>query len=466
MVKARVRGVYSTALARLLLDHGFEIVQPSVAMKERFGVEERNESPDLDVRDRRDRQGVRVLGTTETVDAFKSILRSYLHDVIIREWSVTANGIYKGVIETEEAGSFLVDVGSATGRVTKSENLNQKKKQLVVQVERRRFGARRPALTAEVKIPGEYAILIPEKQIKVSRKIRDPEHRSRLLKLGRKLAPENWGIIWRTAAKDQSPEKLKEELVWLVQEGEAVLERAEEAAGPAELWEGSHFLDVEFPALSKEKLDDIRRSITETMDGHHYYKACGGIFSAAMDMAERLLEKGTPIEEIERLFRQTVGASFPTTGSIIAIEHVKLDGRVLHLGEALVEAFDEDKSLVKFSRIIRAEGTYDGLGTRKERGDRAVTEAKIGGWHYKTQYFSKEGRHKGTYINLNTPAELYPYGIRYVDLEVDICVWPSGRVGKVDEKKLESAAAEGIVTQRLVETVKKKVQELMKTIEG
>jgi len=39
-------------------------------------------------------------------------------------------------------------------------------------------------------------------------------------------------------------------------------------------------------------------------------------------------------------------------------------------------------------------------------------------------------------------------------------------VGKVDEKKLESAAAEGIVTQRLVETVKKKVQELMRTIEG
>jgi predicted RNA-binding protein associated with RNAse of E/G family len=67
---------------------------------------------------------------------------------------------------------------------------------------------------------------------------------------------------------------------------------------------------------------------------------------------------------------------------------------------------------------------------------------------------------------LNTPAELYPYGIRYVDLEVDVCVWPSGRVGKVDEKKLESAAAEGIVTQRLVETVKKKVQELMRTIEG
>ena len=465
LAKARVRGVYSTALTRLLLDHGFEIVQPSVATKERFGIEERNDPPNLDVRDRRDRQGVCALGRAESISAFRSMLQSSLYDVIIRKWSVTANGIYKGLLETESADSFLVDIGSATGRIAKREVANLDKKQLVVQVERKKVGTRRPALTAEVKIPGKYAILIPERQIKVSRKIRDPEERSRLLKLGKALAPKNWGLIWRRAAHDQSPEKLKDEISHLASEGEAVLESAEEAVAPAELWDGSHFLDVEFPALSKEKLDDIRRSVTETLDRHHYYKACGGNFSVAADMAERLLEKGSPIKEVDSLFQQTVGASFPTVGSTIDIEHVKLDGRVLHLGDALIEAFDEDESLIAFSRIIRGEGAYDGLGTQKEPGDRAVTEAKIGEWHYKTRYFSKDGRHKGTYINLNTPIELYPYGIRYVDLEVDVCVWPSGRVGTVDEKKLEYAVAEGIVTQQLVETVRKRVKKLINAVE-
>jgi len=465
LAKARVRGVYSTALTRLLLDHGFEIVQPSFAMKERFGIEERNEPPNLDVRDRHDRQGVCALGRAESISAFRSMLQSSLYDVIIRKWSVTANGIYKGLLETESADSFLVDIGSATGRIAKREVANLDKKQLVVQVERKKVGTRRPALTTEVKIPGKYAILIPERQIKVSRKIRDPEERPRLLKLGKELAPKNWGVIWRRAAHDQSPEKLKDEISHLASEGEAVLESAEEAVAPAELWDGSHFLDVEFPALSKEKLDDIRRSVTETLDRHHYYKACGGNFSVAADMAERLLEKGSPIKEVDSLFQQTVGASFPTVGSTIDIEHVKLDGRVLHLGDALIEAFDEDESLIAFSRIIRGEGAYDGLGTQKEPGDRAVTEAKIGEWHYKTRYFSKDGRHKGTYINLNTPIELYPYGIRYVDLEIDVCVWPSGRVGKVDEKKLDYAAAEGIVTQKLVERVRKRVRQLTKAIE-
>jgi Ribonuclease G/E len=465
LAKARIRGVYSTALTRLLLDHGFEIVQPSVAMKERFGIEERNEPPNLDVRDRRDRQGVRALGRAESISAFRSMLQSNLHDVVIREWSVTANGIYKGLLETETAGSFLVDIGPVTGRIAKREVSNLDKKQLMVQVERRKVGARRPALTMEVKIPGKYAILIPERQIKVSRKIRDPKERSRLLKLGTELAPQNWGLIWRTAARYQSPEKLKDEICHLAGEGDAVLERAEEAVAPAELWDGSHFLDVEFPALSKEKLDGIRRSVAETLDNHHYYKACGGNFSVAVDMAERLLEKGSPLEDVDSFFKQTVGAGFPTVGSIIDIEHVKLDGRVLHLGDALIEAFDEDESLIAFSRIIRGEGAYDGLGIRKELGDRAVTEAKIGEWHYETRYFAKDGRHKGTYINLNTPIELYPYGIRYVDLEVDVCVWPSGRVGKVDEKKLDYAAAEGIVTQKLVERVRKRVRQLTKAIE-
>jgi Ribonuclease G/E len=465
LAKARIRGVYSTALTRLLLDHGFEIVQPSVAMKERFGIEERNEPPNLDVRDRRDRQGVRALGRAESTSAFRSMLQSSLYDVIIREWSVAANGIYKGLLETESADSFLVDIGSATGRIAKREVPNLDKRQLLVQVERRKVGARRPALTTEVKIPGEYAILIPERQIKVSRKIRDPRERSRLLKLGRELAPKNWGLIWRTAAKDQSSEKLKDEIAYLASEGGAVLEGAEGAVAPAELWDGGHFLDVEFPAISKEKLDDIRRSVAESLDRHHYYKACGGNFSVAVDMAERLLEKGSPIEEVDALFKQTVGAGFPTVGSIIDVQHVKLDGRVLHLGEALVEAFDEDESLIKFSRIIRGEGAYDGLGIRKQPDDRAVTEAKIGEWHYETRYFAKDGRHKGTYINLNTPIELYPYGIRYVDLEVDVCVWPSGRVGKMDEKKLDYAAAEGIVTQKLVETVRKRVRKLIKTVE-
>ena len=319
MFKVKNRGIYATVLTKLLLENGFAIVQPSITVRERLGLKENDEFPDLEVYDRQDKQGVQASGTAEAVNTFTSILQSCLNDVVIRK-------------------------------------------------------------------------------------------------------------------------------------GEA----------PAALLEGSRYVDVEFPALSKKKLDEIRGSVTPTMDGHHYYKACGVTISSALDMAEKLLEKGGSREEVEKLLEQTIRTEYPIVGSLIGIEHVKLHGKVFNLGKAMIEAFDHPGSLIRFRRVFKKKGIYDGLKIDKDPGDYAVTEAKIGEWYFKTQYFSKDGRYKGTYINLNTPIELYPHGIRYVDLEVDVCVWPNGRVKKLDEKKFKEAATEGIITLKLVRIVKEKLQEITK----
>ncbi len=336
MFKVKIRGIYATALTKLLidyknildnqtssklLDNRFALVQPSTTVREGLELKESDEFPDLEVYDRQDKQGVQASGTAEAVNAFTSILKFCLDDVVVRK-------------------------------------------------------------------------------------------------------------------------------------GEA----------PATLLEGSRYVDVEFPALSKKKLDEIRGSVTPTMDGHHYYKTCGANISSALDMAEKLLETGGSREEVEKLLSQTIRAKYPIVGSLIEMEHVKLDGKVLNLGKAVIEAFDHPKSLIRFRRVFKKKGVYDGLKTEKAPGDYAVTEAKIGEWHFKTRYYAKDGRYKGTYINLNTPIELYPHGIRYVDLEVDVCIWPNGRVKKLDEKKLKEATAEGIITPKLARILKEKVQEIMKEL--
>lgn len=65
---------------------------------------------------------------------------------------------------------------------------------------------------------------------------------------------------------------------------------------------------------------------------------------------------------------------------------------------------------------------------------------------------------------MNTPIELYPYGIRYVDLEIDVCEWPDGKVEIVDEEKFEDAIREGLITQKLIEKAREKLQEAMKNL--
>lgn len=308
--RARVRGIYATALTRLLIDHGFDIVQPSEEIVERFGTMFSEDEPDLVIGDSRDLQGVEASGSLEAIKALGSALGEELMDAIFRNIA------------------------------------------------------------------------------------------------------------------------------------------------------GGLSLDVEFPWASKLTLDEYRRRVAPTVNRHHFYKACGGEVSSVAGMAEGLLLRGRPAEEVEGILRRVVEPHLPFEGSEICIEHVKLGGYVLNLGRAVIEAYDEG-SLMRYSRELRGGGVYDGLGVAKEAGALAVTEAVPGEYHTVTRYFSGGGRFKGAYINLNTPLELYPSKARYVDLETDICIWPGGDVRVMDEELLERAAAEGVITCKLLEVVREKTEELL-----
>jgi len=469
LAKAQVRGIYSTALTKLLLDNDFEIVQPSVKIRERFNLEESSELPDLIIYDRRNRQGVYAKGKAKPIDVFCSILRSRLDDTVIRRCAFTISGIYKGLVKRIDSAtsSVLVDIGSAIGRISKEEVADLRSKQIVVQA-KTGLGSKRPLLTTNITIPGKCAVLTVQHLVKVSKRLLDFGEKSRLLQLGEKLAPENWGIIWRRTAANQTVEVLESEVSSLVKDGESLLKKAEQLEAPSLLWEGSHLVNAEFPALSKTELDEIRRMVTPTMEKHHYYKACGGKITSALEMAEKLLKRNCTYKDVEELFKQTVESEYPTIGSQMEIEHVKLNGKVLHLGKALVQNLDYNDSTVsvRLRRNFMRRGVYDGLKIYKEPDDYAVTDVKIGEWHFKTQYFSKHGQLKGTYVNLNTPVELYPYGVRYVDLEVDVCMWPGGKVETLDEEKLKEAMEEGLISDKLVKIVREKLVEIVGNLHG
>jgi len=81
---ARVRGIYSTALTRILLEEGFGIAQPSVDVAERFRLKSGPARFELDVRDRPDRQGVESFGSPDAQELFITVLRRSLDDVVVR----------------------------------------------------------------------------------------------------------------------------------------------------------------------------------------------------------------------------------------------------------------------------------------------------------------------------------------------------------------------------------------------
>ncbi len=462
-MRAKVRGIYSTALTKLLLDQGFEIVQPSLAIKNRFGLSDNSAPPDLKIKDRYDLQGIRVLGTFEAASTFQSILHSAFDDALTRRWLVSVDGIYKGnIVESDEYAVYVSIGNSTTGKLPKSEATITNEKSLTVQVERKRIGAKQPVLTTNLKIVGDYAILAKNSKIGVSLKIRDLNKRAELYALGKTLAPEGWGIIWRESSVNQSRESLENEITTLTAKVKMLNDKAPHAESPTLLIDGSYFMDVAFPWFSKRSTDKLRASVAPTLDGHHFYKSCGGKVSVALEMGEKLLEKGQSISEVEKSFKEQILGEFPEVGSLVDVEHVKLSDFVFHLGQATIESLDDEQ--ITYSRIMRSDGFYDGLGVKKEAGDKALSETKAGEWWITTKYFSNSEEWKGTYINLNTPVEVYPKAIRYVDLEVDVCIQPDGAINVLDMEKLEKALENRIISQRLFAKVKETVQRIIEKV--
>lgn len=353
MFRAKVRGIYSTALTRLLLDNGFKVVQPSAPIRERFRLPDTPDGfnqPDIEISDRFDKQGVNIIGNAVAAEKFVSILLDTLDDVIVR----------------------------------------------------RRFSIFSPIKT---RYEGSDEMNLAE--------------------IIRDVLSDVGGSIQQRKIR----------------------------------------INVEFPGLSKRRLDEVRSRVIPTLSGHHYYKACGGKIAYMVEMAERLIEKGCSYREVEDLFKETIRREYPYEGAKVGIEHVKVNGRMYSLGEARILEFNEQNQKIKLLRVFSTPGVYDGLGARKEPGDYAVTSMRAGEWSFRTSYFSKNGEYKGTYVNINTPIEIYPTKVRYVDLEADICMWPNGRIQKIDVEKVDEMVCCGYISEKLKQIISKKIEEVLGTLD-
>jgi protein associated with RNAse G/E len=217
-------------------------------------------------------------------------------------------------------------------------------------------------------------------------------------------------------------------------------------------------LEVDFPLTVKRRLDDLRGEVVITLRDHHYYKAFGGEVGAALDMAERLLVKGGLREEVMSKFQSLISQYYPYEGLHVRVDHVKLEGFKVDLGKALIRQLTDD-ALV-YEREIKSDGVYDGLNVKKEAGDKAISEVDFSRYYIETRYYSKDGKLRGTYFNVNTPVEVYSQSIRYIDLGIDVMVWPDGRREIVDRVDLETAEFRGVITHKLAEKAKETANKL------
>lgn len=405
MYSIRLRGIYATALAALLQEHRWRVVQPPTELQTLLS--DRFAPFDLEIKDREDHHGVIALGTADSVNALKELLFAELPDVICVPAPVELGAIYLGIVSKKRAWGYEIDLGETMGFLPQTELDCPLQKGEAVRVQIKEFTLTQPIVTTKLSVAGRFVVLSQEQGVGISKEITDSKERERLLSLGRKFCANGWGVIWRTSAYQRDIRDLQHEIQILRQEL-LKLESHPDEGIPGKLLAGQTTVIIEFPGGSKQSLDRWRARLIPTEPRYH----------------QRQVQ---PRDQTE-----------PSVGQRITIEHVKvknelsvtITGQVLHAAPQHITV----------RREIKSPGLYDGLNIPKEPGDYAVTEFRHDSWYYETRYYRRDGTLKGIYVNINTPIEFYADRVRYVDLEIDVVQRPGELAQIIDESDLLSLA--------------------------
>ena len=470
-------GIYSQSLTQILLQNHFEIVQPIPEVARRFGLLFRGEIPDVDIWDRSDLQGIVAIAYESILDKLSDVLRRRLGGVITRTPRVAKSSIYRACVQgrDDKTGQTRLDLGTISGLLP--DRGLKRGEYVMVQVRAHDYGRKAPVLSSSITIPGRSAVLLPEPVIRLSTKIKDQEKRRELVALGRRIREhtERWGILWRTSAQRLTDEELHNEVDDLLDTAQQVYKRFSDMQESGILFEGTSNADIEFPAEVKEALDMTRAKIKPTVKYHHFYKSAG--YAPLVDFAEIVIEE-RPEEKkyitsrLEKVFQRDM----PKKDDPINIEHVKLDGRNIVLSRGRI--IEKDQTSFKIRRQFRytsrklkiLQDYPDNVDVPHDEGDYAITKVIPGSLTLVTDYYSREGKLKGTYINVNTGVEVYPSvgsspgRIRYIDLEIDVVAPENGETRIIDQHLLKRAVQRGFITQEMADQARKKAETIYESI--
>jgi len=455
MTSIRIRGIYTTALTKFFINKEYMINQMSDVIRERFPSYETHDIPDVDVKHTRDLQGISIVGDKESLERIARDMVETFNDAFILKSNIELYGIYKGsVIKTNH--ETIINLGQDIGILPEQ----TEEEEVLVQVLEMND---KPTLTTRITFSGEYCVIIPENDVKISRKIRDESERERLIEVGKRAKPKNFGVLWRTSSEYVGEETLLHEAQELAKNAEYVMDRFTELEGPGLIKEGKHHMKVIFGGQTKQSLDSIRGKVVPTIEYHHMLKSAGRDISFAVDVIEKI--KGErDIEGIDELFtsvfRQVKG---PKIGDDVTLEHIKPSSHPVYIEGAKVKKFAPP--YIKLKRYISSRGHYDGLNVPKEPGDYAITEMKEGAWHFTHTYYDRDSTIKGEYHNICTPIEIFPSRIRYIDLEIDVVRRPGEAPEIIDEDLLQKRVEEGVFSRKIAEIAKNEATYLLSDTE-
>jgi len=449
-VNVRVRGIYATAISRILYDKGFSISNASRKIRERLNLKETSTPPDVTIKDLEHRQGVLIIGSYEKGKTIYNVLRETIRPSIMYVSKLPFHGIVKGEVVEVKDNVSIVDLGINGIKGILDEQLNVGE-EVVVDVSKPLLPPNNVAtLSRNYMVHGKYVALVYGRSGKVffSKHITDFKLKRNLKTLASLMKIEgNWGIKWRSAATIGKIDELMLDLQNTVKYANELVSKFDKAKKGELIYTGQFFGILVFSSKDKEKLDEIRSKVYPTVKGHHKYKSLSDELTEIVDYTEyMLLSKPEIANDLSKTLLHYIYEKLKEK-THIEIEHISIfenEIKKLAPGQIVKLTVENDEAQIIVKRIFKSKGIYDGLAVEKEPGDYDLMEVSTKHPLIIHKYFSKNGTFKGIYLNINAPPEVVPGKIRYIDYEVDV-IASRDEVRIVDVEKLEKTVEEGIL---------------------
>jgi ribonuclease G len=140
--------------------------------------------------------------------------------------------------------------------------------EIVIQVSKGPIGNKGPRVTTNVSLPGRYLVLTPfSDQFGISRKIEDPEERTRLRRIMQRMAvPEGMGIIMRTVATGKRARHFVRDLAMLLEQWDEVEEIRDNKPAPVCIFQEPDLIERTARDFLTEEIDQVLCDDPETME--------------------------------------------------------------------------------------------------------------------------------------------------------------------------------------------------------
>ena len=190
---------------------------------------------------------------------------------------------------------------------TKIKEVAKVGQKILIQIQKDSNDKKGARTSTHIKLTGKYVVLMPNTNIvTISQKIENESEKERLLKILRKLLPENTGVIVRTAAVKKNEEELKEDLEQLLSKWKKIKEKFDNAPSKAQLlYKSPSILEKIILDLPENRIEKI------IVNDKEEYKEISEMLKEMdekikVEIHENILEKYELEKQIEKLKQRKI----------------------------------------------------------------------------------------------------------------------------------------------------------------